>query len=56
MKLKELRKILTQFNDNCEISVIDKYQNNCYDIIDFRTCEDNTSQYKNTYLDIVIDI
>ena len=56
MKLKDLRKILEQFNDDCEISIVDKDQNNCYEIIDFCTCDDNASEYKNTYLDIVIDL
>lgn len=56
MKLKDLKKILNQFDDDCEITIVDGEQNNCYEIIDFRTCEDNSSEYYKTYLDIVIDL
>lgn len=56
MLVKELKKILSNFNDDVDVSVIDKDQNNCYEIIEWRTCEDHSSEYYWKYLDLVIDI
>ena len=56
MLKKDLIKILENFDDDCEISIVDGEQNNCYDIIDFRSCDDNSSEFYKTYLDIVIDL
>ncbi len=56
MKVKDLKQILEQFDDDCEITIVDSEQNNCYEVVDFRTCEDNSSDCYKTYLDIVIDL
>lgn len=56
MKAKELIKILQQLDDDAEIMIVDSEQENAWDIIDCRTCEDNASESKSKYLDIVIDI
>jgi hypothetical protein len=56
MKTQELIKILEQFNDDCEITIVDSDQNDCYEIIDIHTCEDNSSKYHKAYIDIVIDL
>lgn len=56
MKKQELIKILEPFGDDCEITIVDNNQDNCYEIIDIRTCEDNSSEYHKAYIDIVIDL
>ena len=54
MKVKELKKILSTLKDDAEICVIDSSQDNSWDIVECRTCEDKTSIHYSTYLDIVI--
>lgn len=56
MKVKELKEILSQFDDNCDVSIIDDDQNNCYDIIEWRTCDDHSSEYFKQYIDLVINL
>ena len=56
MKIKELKNIINQFDDECDVTIVDCDQNNCYEIIEFRTCDDNSSEFKNTYVDIVINL
>ena len=56
MTKTELLKLLQDIDDNAEVTVIDDGQNYCWDITEVRVCEDNASEYKGKYADIVIDI
>ena len=56
MTKAELLKLLQDLDDNAEVTVIDDGQNYCWDITEVRVCEDNTSEYKGKYADVVIDI
>ena len=56
MTKAELLKLLQDLDDNAEVTVIDDGQNYCWDITEIRVCEDNTSEYKGKYADVVIDI
>ena len=56
MTKAELLKLLQDLDDNAEVTVIDDGQNYCWDITEVRVCEDNASEYKGKYADIVIDI
>ena len=56
MTKAELLKLLQDLDDNAELTVIDDEQNYCWSITEVRVCEDNASEYKGKYADIVIDI
>lgn len=56
MKIKELIEILQQLNPNGDVCIVDNEQDNCFDIVEVRTCEDNSSEYNLGYADIVIDL
>lgn len=56
MTKAELLELLQDLDDNAEVTVIDDEQNYCWRITEVRVCEDNTSEYKGKYADIVIDI
>ena len=56
MTKAELLKLLQDLDDNAEVTVIDDGQNYCWDVTEVRVCEDNTSEYKGKYADVVIDI
>ena len=56
MKKAELLEKLARLDDDADITIIDTEQNNAWDIIEVRTCEDNASEYKNKYADLVINI
>lgn len=56
MKAKELKELLSTIKDDAEICIVDNDQNNTWEITEVRTCEDNASEYKGTYADIVINI
>lgn len=56
MNVRELRKILNEFDDNCEVVIVGKEQDNAYEIIDYATCEDKTSEYFRKYIDLIIDL
>lgn len=56
MLVKELKEIIKNLDDNVNVTIIDIDHNNCYDIIDTEVCEDRTSEFFNTYLDLVINL
>lgn len=56
MTAKELIDYLKTVDDNAEITVVDWYQNNTYNIADIRTCEDKSSEYYRKFVDIAIKI
>ena len=56
MTAKELIDYLKTVDENAEISIVDVDQNNQYDIVDIRTCEDKTSEHYLKYVDLVIKI
>ena len=56
MTKAELLRLLQDLDDNAELTVIDNGQNYCWRITEVRVCEDNASEYKGKYADIVIDI
>lgn len=55
MKKAELLRLLNDLDDNAEITVTDTNQDNAWNIVEVRVCEDNASEYKSTYADIVIE-
>lgn len=56
MQSYHLKKILEDINQTGEITIIDENQNNCFEIIEIRTCEDKTSEDYRNYADLVIDL
>ena len=54
MTKAELLELLKDLDDNAEICVVDENQDNTFSITEVRTCEDNTSEYKGKYADLVI--
>lgn len=54
MKVFELISILQKMNATADVAVVDEEQDNCYEIIECRVCEDNCSVDKDKYIDIVI--
>ena len=54
MKIKELIKLLQDLNKNGDVCIVDDDQNNCFEILEVRTCEDHSSKYFRAYADIVI--
>ena len=54
MKVKELKEILSTLKDDAEICIVDNDQDNAWDILECRICEDKTSESFRNYLDIVI--
>lgn len=56
LKVKELIGYLQTLKPDAEVCVVDKNQNNTYEIIDLRTCEDHSSEYYLNFLDIAIDL
>lgn len=56
MKIGELKKILEDFDDDCEIDIIDYDQNNSWDIVEIRFCDDKSSDFYMKYLELVINI
>ena len=56
MKKAELLELLNGLDDDAEITIVDSEQDNSWDIADVITCDDNTSEYKGKYADIVINL
>jgi len=58
MKLKEFLEEIKalELNPDAEVCIVDNDQNNCWDILELRTCLDNASDYNRTFLDIAIDL
>ena len=56
MKVKELKDIIKNLDDDIEVMIIDSEHSNCYDIIDSEICEDKFSPFYNSFLDLVIDM
>jgi hypothetical protein len=54
MKVKELKEILSTLKDDAEICIVDNDQDNSWDILECRTCEDKSSEFFGNFLDIVI--
>lgn len=44
MTAKELIDYLKTVDENAEINIVDKHQNNKYRIVDIQTCEDRSSK------------
>lgn len=56
MLIKDLIRQLQELNPNGEVCIVDNDQDNCYEIIEVRTCEDKTSEYFRAYADIAINL
>lgn len=56
MTAKELIDYLKTVDENAEINIVDKHQNNEYRIVDIQTCEDRSSEKYLKFVDIVIGI
>lgn len=56
MTAKELIEYLQTVDENAQINIVDKHQNNDYRIIDIQTCEDRSSEKYLKTVDIVIGI
>lgn len=56
MTAKELIDYLKTVDENAEINIVDKHQNNEYRIVDIQTCEDRSSKEYLKFVDIVIGI
>lgn len=54
MTKAELLELLKDLDDSADICIVNEEQEVCYDILEVRTCEDNTSEYKGKYADLVI--
>ena len=50
MKVKELRLALQGLDDDADVTAIDSEQNNCWNIIECRTTDKDT-----TYIDLVVE-
>ena len=55
MKVKELKEILSTLKDDAEVCIVDNDQDNSWDILECRTCEDKSSEFFGNFLDIVIN-
>lgn len=56
MLIKDLIKQLQELNPNGEVCIVDNDQDNCYEILEVRTCEDRTSEDFRAYADIAINL
>ncbi len=56
MIIKDLIEMLSKLNPNGVVSIVDFEQNNCYEIVEVRTCEDHSSEMYNGFADIVINL
>ena len=56
MKAKELKELLSTIKDDAEVCIVDNDQNNSWEIVECRICEDKTSSFYGTFMDIVINI
>lgn len=55
MKIIDLIKFLQNLNPNGEACIVDYDQNNVFEIVELRTCDDRGSDWYREYVDIVID-
>lgn len=56
MIAKDLIEYLKTVDENAEINIVDKHQNNEYRIVDIQTCEDRSNEKYLKFVDIVIGI
>ena len=56
MTKTELLELLSGLDDNAEICVVNDEQEVCYDIMEVRVCEDNASEFKGKYADLVVNL
>lgn len=55
MKVKELKELLSGLQDNADVCVVNEEQDITWDILECRICEDKSSDFYGTFLDIVIE-
>ena len=56
MKAKELKELLSTIKDDAEICIVDDEQDNSWEIVECRVCEDKASPFYGEFMDIVINI
>lgn len=54
MKAKELKELLQNVKDDADICIINDEQDNAWEILECRVCEDKSSYFFGSFLDIVI--